>query len=119
MADGDQVDLWSLADLRTPWCLHVVATLDIAGHLADGPLTVDELAAAAGCDAAALRRVLGHLVSHGVFDEPTPGTYALNDAARPLLDPAGRAFLDLDGVGGRFAQAWGTLLTVVRTGRPA
>ncbi|HZC27675.1 MAG TPA: hydroxyneurosporene methyltransferase, partial [Actinopolymorphaceae bacterium] len=91
----------------------------IARQLADGPREVDDLAAAAGCDAAALRRVLRHLVSHGVFDEPTPGTYDLNDAARALLDPGMRAFLDLDGIGGRIAHAWGTLLSVVRTGRPA
>jgi SAM-dependent methyltransferase len=36
-----------------------------------------------------------------------------------LLDPASRLGLDLDGLGGRFAHAWGTLLTYVRTGKSA
>ena len=36
-----------------------------------------------------------------------------------MLDPAQRLGLDLDGIGGRFAPAWGTLLAYVRTGKPA
>jgi SAM-dependent methyltransferase len=35
------------------------------------------------------------------------------------LEPAARFGLDLDGIGGRMAYAWGSLLTAVRTGRPA
>lgn len=34
-----RVDLEALSDLCTPWCIHVVATLRIADHLAAG-LTV-------------------------------------------------------------------------------
>ena len=107
-------DLDALTDLCTPWCLHVVATLRVAEHVAAGVTEVDRLAAAAGCDAGALHHVLGWLVGKGVFEEPAPGRFALNDAARGLLDH-GR-FLDLDGIGGRMAHAWGTLLTYVRTG---
>jgi 2,7-dihydroxy-5-methyl-1-naphthoate 7-O-methyltransferase len=33
-----------------------------------------------------------------------------------LLDPS--QFLDLAGIGGRFAHAWSTLPTYVRTGKP-
>jgi SAM-dependent methyltransferase len=110
-------DLEALTDLRTPWCVHVVATLRIAEHVAAGTSDVDRLAAAAGCDADALHSVLGHLVAKGVFEEPAPGRFALNEAARGLLG-AGR-FLDLEGIGGRMAHAWGTLLTYVRTGTPA
>jgi hypothetical protein len=109
------VDLGALTDLRTPWCVHTVATLRIAEHVAAGISEVRELAAAAGCDADALQAVLCHLVSRGVFTETAPGRYALNDASRQLLDAP---FLDLDGIGGRMACAWGTLLTYVRTGRP-
>src|SRR5439155_15921591 len=36
-----------------------------------------------------------------------------------LLDPAQRLGLDLEGIGGRFAYAWGSLLNYVRTGAPA
>jgi SAM-dependent methyltransferase len=59
------------------------------------------------------------LVDKGVFAEPEPGRFELNDAARGLLDPAVRLGLDLNGIGGRMAHAWGTLLQFVRTGRPA
>jgi SAM-dependent methyltransferase len=119
MAERERVDLEALSDLCTPWCVHVVATLRIAEHLAAGTTGIGELAAAAGCDADALHRVLRHLVGKGVFQEPAPGRFALNPAAEGLLDPAVRLGLDLDGFGGRMAGAWGSLLTAVRTGAPA
>jgi SAM-dependent methyltransferase len=111
-------DLAAMSDLRTPWCLHVVATLGVAERIADGVDEIAGLAAATGSDREALRGVLGHLVDRGVFEEPAPGRFALNDAARGLLDPGTRLGLDLDGIGGRMAHAWGTLLTYVRTGSP-
>jgi hypothetical protein len=112
----DDVDLHALLDLTTPWCLLVVSTLKIAQHIAAGTGDVDALAAAAGCDAYALHNVLAHLAGKGVFVEEAPGRFALNRAAEGLLDPS--HFGDLDGIGGRMAYAWGTLLTYVRTGRP-
>lgn len=36
-----------------------------------------------------------------------------------MLDPVHHLGLDLEGIGGRFAHAWGTLLNYVRTGAPA
>jgi hypothetical protein len=107
-----------LADLCTPWCLHVVATLRIADHIAAGITDIDALAAAAGCDAECLHSVLGHLVGKGVFQETTPGRFALNNAAQGLLEPSLRLGLDLEGIGGRMAYAWGTLPSYVRTGAP-
>lgn len=112
------VDLFALSDFRTPWCLHVAATVRVADYLQDGPGRIDDLAARCGCDATYLGLVLRHLAASGVFEEPAPGRFALNDAARPLLEPAVRLGLDLDGIGGRMAHGWGTLLTLVRTGRP-
>ena len=113
------MDIWSLSDLCTPWCVHVVATLRIADHIAAGTSGIDELAVASGAHADSLHRVLRHLVSKGVFEEPSPGQFALNEAARGLLEPPIRLGLDLDGFGGRMAYAWGTLLSAVRTGAPA
>src|SRR5262249_5131696 len=101
------------------WCVHVAATLHIAEHIAAGKNLIADLAAAAGCDPYALHRVLTHLVGKGVFAEPAPGRFALNQAARGLLDPTQRIGLDLAGVGGRLAHAWGTRLGYVRTGKPA
>jgi 2,7-dihydroxy-5-methyl-1-naphthoate 7-O-methyltransferase len=112
-------DLDSLSDLQTPWCIHVVATLRIAEHIAAGATDIKDLAAAAGCDADALHSVLGYLAARGVFDQTGPGTFALNSVAEGLLDPGRRLGLDLEGIGGRMAHAWGTLLDFVRTGVPA
>jgi hypothetical protein len=119
MSEQNGADLAALSDLCTPWCIHVVATLRIADHIAAGIDGIDALAEATGCDTDALHRVLGHLVGKGVFQETAPGRFALNDAARGLLDPAQRLCLDLEGIGGRMAHAWGTLLSYVRTGAPA
>ena len=110
------VDLERMLDLATPWCLHVAATLRLPEHIAAGHADVTDLAAAAGCDADALHAVLGHLVSQGVFTEESPGRFACNRAAEQL---ASMPFLDLDGIGGRMAHTWGTLLDYVRTGQPA
>ncbi len=119
MPDKQVATLWELTDLCTPWCVHVVATLRIAEHIAAGKDQIDDLAGAAGCDAYALHRVLTHLVSKGLFEEPVPGTFALNEAAQQLLDPSTHLGFDLDEFGGRMAHAWGTLLGYVRTGAPA
>lgn len=111
--------LSALSDLCTPWCIRVVATLRIADHIAVGKTSITTLAQEAGCDSNSLQRVLRHLVGKGVFEEPTPGHFALNEAARELLDPAQQLGLDLTGFGSRMAYAWGSLLSAVRTGAPA
>jgi len=113
---GDAVDLERMLDLATPWCLHVAATLRIPGHISAGRHDITELAAATGCDRDALHAVLGHLVAKGVFTEEPGGRFGLNQAAEQL---AATPFLDLDGIGGRMAHTWGTLLDYVRSGQPA
>jgi hypothetical protein len=117
--EREAVDLWALSDLCTPWCIHVVATLRIAEHLAAGLSEISALASAAECDAVMLQMVLRRLVSRGVFEEPTPGRFVLNEAARGLLAPDVRFTLGFDGFSGRIAHAWSTLPDLVTTGRPA
>jgi hypothetical protein len=119
MPDPQPVNLSALSDLCTPWCVHVAATLRIADHIAAGSDRIELLAAAAGCDPYVLHRLLDHLVSQGLFLQPEPGRFALNDCARGLLDPASRLGLDLESLGGRMAGAWCTLLAFVRTGIPS
>ena len=112
------MDIWARSDLCTPWCLRVAVTLRIAEHIDGGVTTIDALAASAGADANSLLRVLRHLVGQGIFDEPVPGRFALNDPARALMQPALRLNLDLDGFGGRMTHAWESLLAAVRSGAP-
>ncbi|HEX5297165.1 MAG TPA: methyltransferase [Streptosporangiaceae bacterium] len=116
MVEDDGADLEALLDLATPWCLHVAATLRLAEHIASGHADIAGLAAAAGCDQDAMHAVLGHLVAKGVFTEPSPGTFAVNGPAARL---AATPFVDLNGIGGRMAHTWGTLLDYVRTGLPS
>ncbi len=112
----DTANLEQMLDLTTPWCLRVAATLRIPEHIQAGRTDITDLAAVTGCDPDALHAVLGHLVSHGVFTQPSPGRFAVN---RPAEQLGTVPFLDLNGVGGRMAHTWGTLLDYVRTGQPA
>src|SRR5205807_9641690 len=105
---GASAKLSTLSDLCTPWCIHVVATLRIADHIAAGLDQVAELAGASGADADSLHRVLRHLVSKGVFEESAPGRFKLNEPARSLLDASAR-WTDPEGIGGRSAHPWATL----------
>jgi 2,7-dihydroxy-5-methyl-1-naphthoate 7-O-methyltransferase len=118
MSERAQPDIWALTDLCTPWCVHVVATLRIADHIAAGIVQINDLAAVSSSDCDSLHRVLRHLVAKGLFEEPAPGRFALNEAAHVLLGLSGE-FLGLSGIGGRMAYVWGTLLSAVRTGAPA
>ena len=110
------VDLWTLSDLCTPWCIRVVVTLHIAEHIASGVTDIAALAAATSSDTDALHSVLSYLVARGVFIEEVPGRFALNDTAQGLLNAG--LFLGLDGIGGRMTHVWSTLPSYVRTGKP-
>src|SRR5262249_40887129 len=113
------MDLWTLANLETPWALHVVGTLKVGEQLEAGPMEAVALARAVGAHPESLTRVMRHLVAKGVFEEANKGHFSLNDTARGLLHPAFKFGLDLDGFGGRMAYAWQTMLQAVRTGKPA
>src|SRR5262249_31859669 len=105
------MNIWELTDLWTPWSAHVAVTLRVAENIAAGTTEIAALAEACGADRDALLRILRQLVSKGVFEEPAPGQFGLNDAARQLIDF--RLGLDLEGLGGRMAHSWSTLLTAV------
>jgi len=92
-------------------------TLHIPQLIKDGHHDIADLAAKAGCGATTLRYVMDHVTSKGVFRQDGAGRFEFNAAAEALVQQS--RHLDLDGIGGRFAQVWGTLLSFVRTGRPA
>jgi 2,7-dihydroxy-5-methyl-1-naphthoate 7-O-methyltransferase len=97
------------ADLCTPWCIRVAATLRVADHIAAGITDIEQLAPPrpAVMPVPCTRR--SGILWGGVFEETAPGRFALNDAAHGLLGPP--PHLDLEGVGGRFARAWSTPAT--------
>jgi predicted O-methyltransferase YrrM len=101
--------------------LAVAAELGIADLVADGPVTVDDLAARADADPDALYRVLRALASSGVFSEVAPRTFGstpLADTLRDEQDGSLRNWARLWGLTERQA-AIGALLHSVRTGEPA
>lgn len=112
------MDFWDLADLSTPWCIHVIVTLRVANHIEAGTDTIPALAAATASHAGSLHRVLQHLTEKGLFLEPEPQRFELTGIGRSLLEPGTILGMDLEGFGGRMAHAWSTLLTAVRTGQP-
>jgi hypothetical protein len=111
-----------ITDLVTPMAVRVAATLRLADLMAGGAEHVEDLAERTGTDADALGRMLRHLTRHGVFAEPSPGRFTLNETADLLRSdhPAGmRANFDLDGFGGRMDLVFTELMHTVRTGQPA
>lgn len=124
--EGQQPSAWQVLgpviDLITPMAVRAAATLRLADLMTDGPAPVDELARKSGSDPEALGRMLRHLVSHGVFAEPSPGMFDTNEIAVLLRSdhPAGmQGFLDLEKFGGQMDLAFTELLHTLRTGGPA
>lgn len=101
--------------------LHVVAELDIAGALADGPLTVAALAERTGTHADALGRVLRVAAAFGVLAEEPDGRYTLTDVGRALRAdvPGSQRDMVLYNGDDMLWRSYGELMHTVRTGRPA
>ncbi len=105
----------------TTQCLFVAAKLGIADLLADGPQTVDELAAETETSAEALYRVLRLLASLDVFVELEPRQFALTPMAELLQADAPCSFRDYAIVHGSewYNRAWAHLLYSVEKNEPA
>jgi SAM-dependent methyltransferase len=81
--------IWDLArGALATRALGLVAELDVATALADGPRSVEELAAPSGSHPDTLHRLLRALASEGVFEERERGVFA-NTAASELLQGGG------------------------------
>ncbi|WP_052423944.1 methyltransferase [Nonomuraea candida] len=68
--------------------LRAAAAIGVADRLADGPLTVAELAGRTGVHADGLRRVLRVLATRGVFEELPDGRFGLTAVGRSLRSDA-------------------------------
>jgi len=58
----------AMADLATPMSIRVAATLSLVERAGSAGATADQLASETGTATPALRRLLDHLVTIGVFD---------------------------------------------------
>ncbi|WP_197516586.1 MULTISPECIES: methyltransferase [Nocardia] len=114
----------ALADLATPMAVRVAATLRLVDHAGSTGATAEELAARTGTSAPALRRLLDHLVTIGVFDdEAASGRYRPtslgNQMSADSPDPFALLLLDIGSAGGRAELAFVELLSTITSGRPA
>ncbi|WP_078291231.1 methyltransferase [Mycobacterium sp. D16R24] len=100
--------------------LVVACQLHVADALADGPLTIDELAKRVGADPAALGRLLRALIGEGIFTQTRDGRYALNAMAEPLRSDAEVSVAAMARfVGSRqHREHWSHLVDAIRTGEP-
>jgi len=98
--------------------MFVAAELGIADLLADGPVSVTELASGSGCASVdGLYRVLRLLASHQVLHEHADQTFSLTPIGDRLRSDVVYSMRDLViYYGSEVLAAWGALLHGVRTG---
>ncbi|MCA8912830.1 MAG: methyltransferase [Planctomycetes bacterium] len=99
-------------------CISAVASMDVADALKDGPLYYTDLAAVVGADQRALHRVMRMLVSVGIFDEPTPGSFGLNELSDLLRSDVHGSLRDMAVMITSESHwvPWGELENILRTG---
>jgi hypothetical protein len=101
--------------------IYVAAKLGIADLLADGPKSVEELAATTKTHAPSLYRILRAAASLNVFTEQENRVFALNPNAQPLLSNVPNSLRDIAIFMGEdwHWQVWGKTLYSVQTGKSA
>jgi hypothetical protein len=112
----------ALADLATPMAVRVAATLGLVDLAGSAGATAEQLASATGTAVGALRCLLDHLVTVGVFDrDGESGRYRPTDVGAQMGEdaPGGvRPVLDINDAGGRAELGFVELLTTITTGTP-
>lgn len=97
--------------------IYVAAKLGIADALAEGARTAEELAPATGTNPRALYRLLRALASLGIFAEDEHHRFALTPMAECLRSDVPGSVRSLAIIRGEWQyEAWGQLLSSVRTG---
>jgi len=118
-----QMQIWDLAfGFYRTLAMTVAAQLNLADHLASGPLHVDELAKRANAHGPSLFRLLRALETIGIFKQTSPHVFANT----PLSEPLGKSFpgsaqpgfLCIAPGSGQF-EAWSGLLESIQTGEVA
>lgn len=112
-----------MADLATPMAIRVAATLSLVERAGSAGATAEHLASETGTSAPALRRLLDHLVTIGVFEldadsghfRPTSLGAQMGEDAPEGIKP----LLDITSAGGRADLAFVDLLATITTGAPA
>jgi hypothetical protein len=100
--------------------IYAAAKLRIADHLAAGPRSAEEIAAAAGVASRPLYRLLRALAGVGVFAQQADGRFGLNPTGELLREHVADSMWAIVVMRGEEQeQCWGDLLETLRTGEPA
>ena len=99
--------------------IHAVTEVGVVDHLAGGPATVAELAAATGTNHDALHRFMRALAGEGLFVESPQGTYALTETGALLRsdEPGSLRHFSSMMVGEAY-RVWELAIHSLRTGEP-
>lgn len=111
--------LTEMADYIVPFTLRAVCDLGIADELAEGPLSVDELARRTGTHTLSLYRALRALASKGVFTEIEPRVFDLTPLAQPLRSDHPQSLREAYPLLAADIQAWARYDHSLRTGKAA
>lgn len=114
----DFVRMLELADLATPHAIRVAVTLGLIDRLAEGPATIDALAAHAGAHRPSVRSVVAILADRDLLSMNDDGHVELTVTGSTLRHPHARRAFDLASAPAHIDQAWGELATTVTTGEP-
>ncbi|MER5933990.1 methyltransferase [Streptomyces sp. NPDC002054] len=101
--------------------IYAAAELNVADALADGPLTVDELAARVDAHPESLYRLLRLLASHSIFTEQKDGRFALTPMGSALRSDVPMSMRDTAILMGHPThwEDWAYLVDAVRSGEPS
>ncbi|MDI5966984.1 methyltransferase [Streptomyces sp. SL13] len=100
--------------------VYAVTRLGVPDLLAEGPRTVEELAASAGADTRTLYRTLRVLAAQGLLHEPQPRTFELTSVTRLLCADTSRSAQPTALMfGEEVHRSFGEIAHTLRTGRPA
>jgi hypothetical protein len=100
--------------------IYVAARLGIADLLADGALTVGEIATAIGADPAATSRLVRALATLGICRQTEQGRFTLTAVGAHLAGTSDLSLKDFALLEGDSVwRSWGGLLDSIRTGRTA
>ncbi|MBT2208913.1 MULTISPECIES: methyltransferase [Actinomadura] len=114
--------MWDFhSGLRMGFMLSAIAEIGVADHLADGPLSADELAARTGSHADSLYRVLRAMASKGVFTEVSRRTFGLTPLADILRSDSPGSMRDVFRLQGKdfMRNSYAEIGYCIRTGKPA
>jgi hypothetical protein len=99
---------------------YVMARLQVADLLADGPMTIDEVSASTDTQPNMMRRLVRGLAGVGLVEVEGDGRVSLTEMGALLGSRHARSLRDLAlHRGGESFAAWGKLEHAVRTGEPA